>query len=201
MIAILNVAGCMDRIGTTTQGLQLARFIKSMDYDVAYMEMNDKNYIKHAGKVYADFEEKGDGLTSVQNIDVLSRSKYKDIKKGGAKLDYLICDYGACSDRKFDKKEFLEGGVPILVGGVKPNELAETEAVLRDKAMQKAYFIFSFATDMDQEELLTNMGKKKDEAFFSPYLPDPFVQPDSEKEDYFQAVMSTIMYHLTGGNE
>ena len=46
MIAFINVAGCMDRIGTTTQAVQLTRFIKSMDYDVAYMEMNDKNYIR-----------------------------------------------------------------------------------------------------------------------------------------------------------
>ncbi len=200
MIAFINVAGCMDRIGTTTQALQLARFIKSMDYDVAYMEMNDKNYIKNTKLVYSDYEEQDTDVITVQGIDVIPRNKLSDIRKGGANLDFLIIDHGTVNDKKFDKKEFLQGGVPILVGGIKANELLETENALRDKDMQKAFFIFSFVEDGDNDELLVNMGKKKDETFFSPYFPDPFVQMDESKEDYFQQVMSAVMQRVEGGN-
>ncbi len=200
MIAFINVAGCQERIGTTTQALQLARFIRSMDYDVAYMEMNDKNYIKNTNLVYSDYEEQDTGIITVQGIDVIPRSKYIDIKKGGSNLDFLIIDHGCVNDKRFDRKEFLHGGIPILVGGIKANELGETENALRDNEMQKAFFVFSFVEDGDNEELLINMGRKKDETFFSPYFPDPFVQMDESKEDYFQQVMSAVMQRVEGGN-
>ena len=199
MIAFINVAGCIDRIGTTTQAVQLTRFIKSMDYDVAYMEMNDKNYIKNTNSVYSDYEEKDTGIISVQGIDVIPRHKYIDIKKGGSNLDFLIIDHGCVNDKRFDRKEFLHGGIPILVGGIKANELGETENALRDNEMQKAFFVFSFVEEEDNEELLLNMGRKKDETFFSPYFPDPFVQMDESKEDYFQQVMSAVMLRVERG--
>ncbi len=40
------------------------------------------------------------------------------------------------------------------------------------------------------------MGRKKDETFFSPYFPDPFVQMDESKEDYLQQVMSAVMMRV-----
>ncbi len=189
----------MDRIGTTTQCIQLTRFIKSMGYDVAYMELNDKNYIKNTRYVYSDYDESDNGIVTVQGINCIPRSKYRDIKNGGAKLDFLICDFGPVNDRKFDKKEFLNGGTPILVGGVKANELSDTESALRDSSFQKAFFIFSFIDTSDREELLVNMGRKTDETFFSPYFPDPFIQSDVSKEDYFQEIMSAVMIRMERG--
>ncbi len=47
--------------------------------------------------------------------------------------------------------------------------------------------------------LLLNMGRKKDETFFSPYFPDPFVQMDKSKEYYFQQVMSAVMMRVERG--
>ena len=58
---------------------------------------------------------------------MIPRHKYIDIKQGGSNLDFLIIDHGCVNDKRFDRKEFLYGGIPILVGGVKANELAETE--------------------------------------------------------------------------
>ena len=58
------------------------------------------------------------------------------------------------------------------------------------------FFVFSFVEEGDNEELLLNMGRKKDETFFSPYFPDPFVQMDESKEDYLQQVMSAVMMRV-----
>ena len=42
----VGIVGCQPRIGTTTQALQLTLCLMHMGYNVAYVEMGERDYIE-----------------------------------------------------------------------------------------------------------------------------------------------------------
>ena len=58
MEGIINIAGVMPRIGTTTFALQLIGFLKANNYNAAYVERNPNRYIKNAIGMYASGERR-----------------------------------------------------------------------------------------------------------------------------------------------
>ena len=45
MEGIINIAGVIPRMGTTTMSLQLVRFLQENGYDACYVEMSRQDYI------------------------------------------------------------------------------------------------------------------------------------------------------------
>ena len=48
----VGIVGCQPRIGTTTQALQLTLCLMHMGYNVAYVEMGERDYIEKLDALY-----------------------------------------------------------------------------------------------------------------------------------------------------
>lgn len=195
MEGIINIAGAMPRIGTTTQCLQLAKYIQSCsDYKVAYVECNSQDYIWSASEMYQSVRgDKTGGLMTIEGVNMYNQSRLPELTKGGVDIDFLICDYGDVESQGFNKESFLKGTVKALVAGVKPNEIHYTEKALRDKAYEDAIYIFSHVPISDREELMGLMGKHAADTFFSPYIPDPFQNTNEAILPYYEKLMPHII--------
>ena len=76
MEGIINIAGVMPRIGTTTFALQLIGFLKANNYNAAYVERNPNRYIKNAIGMYASGkEDSAVGKYSCEGIDLFPGSE------------------------------------------------------------------------------------------------------------------------------
>lgn len=196
MEGIITIAGCMPRIGTTTQAMGLARYIQECsDYKVAYVECNAQNYIWSASELYRSTKnDRSGGHMNIEGINMYNSSRIGELTVGGTDIDFLICDCGDINSREFDETRFLTGNARILVGGVKPNELHYTEKALRIKEYADSIFIFSFVPGEDREELKESMGSHAEDTFFSPFMPDPFMHLTKETaEGYYEKLMPHII--------
>ena len=170
----IGVVGGQERIGTTTQSLQIVLYLQLMGSKVCYVEMNKSNYIEQTKQLY----------NSVKYNEVSGKYTTNDIEmfKGGnlpfvikANYDYIIKDYGNV-ENDFNKLSFLESDIQIIVVGAKPNEIFQTTECLRDKAYTNSKYIFSFVPKGDREDILEMMGSKSSDTFFATLnVYDPFV--------------------------
>lgn len=177
----VGVVGSQDRIGTTTQALQLVLCLKSMDYDVAYVEMGLQGYLNKLKALYQDITE-SEMCMCYQGIDMYSSGQIVNANKRG--YDYLIKDYGNVCDPDFQKVSYLEQDIKIIVGGVKANEIEFVEKILDEKCYGDAKYIFSFVAQDDQQEIKRLMGDHRQDTYFSLYIPDPFTYADNEDYAY-----------------
>ena len=201
MEGIITVAGCMPRIGTTTQALQLARYIaECSDYKVAYVECNAQNYIWSASEMYyAVKKDKTGGHINLEGLDLYAKERLEELTAGGVDIDFLVCDYGDMNAREFDKKGFLNGSVKIFVGGVKPNELYYSERALRIPEYADAVYVFSYVPKQDQEEIRQNMGMHAEDTFFAPYTPDPLQHMNQDvANNYYVKLMPHLIKRIAG---
>lgn len=197
MEGIINIAGVMPRIGTTTQALQLARYIKACsDYKVAYIECNSQNYIWSASGMYAATRDSTGGYVNIEGIDLYTQARMSELTQGGVDIDFLICDYGDLLAASFDRTAFMQGSVRVLTAGVKPNELHYTESTLRAQEYNDAVYIFTHVPPADVEEITGLMGTHAEDTFFSPYIPDPFQQMTEDKLPYYEKLMPRILQKI-----
>ena len=132
----IGVAGAIHRIGTTTQAIQMVKFLISKGYKACYIEVNEtkyknilikqaEQYISYAEKVKIAFEvEKDDeelGFISYEKVDMLYKpDKLASIEE---EYDFYVYDYGTYSDRGFNKAAFLKDDITIFVTGANPTEI------------------------------------------------------------------------------
>lgn len=202
MEGIINIAGTMPRIGTTTVAMQLIRFIYKFGYTAAYIEMNDHRYAESAYDMYADTKKDDDlKMITCEGIDCYPPSGLKTLTSGGAPYDFLVCDYGSMTEDIFKKTEhsFKNNGIPIIVAGVKANEIKYTENALRDRELDKAIYIFNFMKDDDKAEISGKMLDRSSLTTFMNYVPDPFDKISGETADICLGVMNNVMKLLRKG--
>lgn len=189
----IGVAGTIHRIGTTTQAIQIVKFLISKGYKACYVEVNEtkyknilirkaEQYISYAEKVKIAFEiEKEDddlGMISYEKVDML----YKPDKLANMdeEYDYYVYDYGTYSDRGFNKAAFLKDDLTIFVTGANPTEIDYTIDIAVNSSYIKSKLLFSFLEEAERESFI---GYMKDynaagRCFFVPYTPNPFVLCD-----------------------
>lgn len=202
MEGIINIAGVMPRIGTTTFALQLIGFLKANNYNAAYVERNPNRYIENAIGMYASGEEDNSvGKYSCEGIDLFPETGMEYLTAGGSPYDYIICDFGNVQQPDFSRSSniFKEKGVPIIVAGLKANELPYTEQILQDKGYRKAAYVFNFTRKEDEAEVLELMKELSPVTAFLPYTPDPFIYAGNA-EQAFYTVMNHVLKRLQEGN-
>lgn len=202
MEGIINIAGVMPRIGTTTFALQLIGFLKANNYNAAYVERNPNRYIKNAIGMYASGkEDSAVGKYSCEGIDLFPEAGMEYLTAGGSPYDYIVCDFGNVQQPDFVKASgtFKEKGVPVVVAGLKANELSYTEKILKDKSYRQAAYVFNFARKEDEAEVLGLMKELSPATAFLPYTPDPFIYAGNA-EKAFYTVMNHVMRRLQEGN-
>ena len=187
---IINIAGTLSRIGTTTQSLQLVKYLQRSGYSAAYFECNEQNYIAGVFEQCLSLEpyKKGTMITCF-DIDMYPGEFLLDFSDGNSKYDFLICDYGNMQLDKFNQSGFLSGDARILVGGWEPNERYELTRRLGETKYEDSIFMLSFIDHEIEPFVREQMGSAEQRTFCSPYMPDPFGTYPMQDGDMYPKLM------------
>ncbi|MFR3730006.1 hypothetical protein [Lacrimispora sp.] len=177
------VAGCLGRIGTTTQAIQIVKYLSLMGYRCCYVEMNRSGYIDGVKELYNNVkEDRKVKRITYEHVDMFRRENIAEI----GKLDYefLVKDYGSVLDQSFEKISFLEQNFRIFCGGIKPGEINCVYDVLSNSNYRATGYIFSFVPNVDREAIKEMMDEKKDFTFFCDYVPDAYLYSSTSNQIY-----------------
>lgn len=178
----VGIVGSQSRIGTTTQALQLVLCLQELEYDAAYVEMGSRDYLKKLNGLYENVHEESNGMVLCKEIPMFTSSHIVAANRKG--YDFLIKDYGSICDSGFEKISFLEQDIKIIVGGIKANEIEFVEAAMEEACYSDVYYIFSFVSKEEQQDIKALMGDRKQYTYFSMYTPDPFTYKENEAYSY-----------------
>ena len=94
---VISVAGCCNRIGTTTQALQIIKYLQFLGHKAAYIQLNDSEYVQKAAGLYsAEDIDRSLGRVTLNGTDLYSKpDQIAEIR--GMGYEYLVYDFG---DRK-----------------------------------------------------------------------------------------------------
>lgn len=167
---VIACAGIGSRIGTTTQAVQTALYLKSTGATVAVVQMNKNTSSLEAfipimeTTLINDLEFEMGGLTIFRNSGAISKAK--------ANYNYVVCDYGDYLALA-DNTVFLDKDVKIVIAGIKPWESAQLEQIflVDDGSIN---YIFTFAPPLDHPAIKEQMLESAEKTFFAPYTPDYF---------------------------
>lgn len=198
MEGIINIAGVMPRIGTTTLALQLILFLKENGYEAAYVEMGTENYLWAVENMYENcIADKQPGKITCEGIELYNKSRMKELTAGGSGYDYLVCDYGNLQADGFSLNAFNHCTATILAAGMKANEVFYTQQALKNAELKDAFYLFNFVSKKEQADIKTMMGNKAALTAFAPYMPDPFTWVP-EAESCYLAVMDHVVAKAEG---
>lgn len=189
---IISVAGCCNRIGATTQALQIVKYLQFLGHRAAYIQLNDSTYVQMAANLYsAEDIDSVLGRVTLNGVDLYSNpNKIAEIR--AMDYEYLVYDFGSYSDKNFNMIQFLEKDVRIIVGGDSPYELSAMQDVFRSPILQNStYYIFSFVHENDFKDIKELMEDKAEMTFFARYTPDPFVYT-SDSNDLYDKIIGAI---------
>ena len=170
------MAGCIKRMGTTTQALQIVKYLQFIGRKAAYFQMNASNFVEAVKDAYEQVTVDEDiGLVSYANTDMYYRTdKLQEVLN--LDYDYLIFDYGVAGENGFNKISFLEKERQIFVVGSKPGgEFQKTYDVIKNNFYNNVFYIYNFVTSGEQEDIKELMGEKAEVTFFAKEARDPFV--------------------------
>ena len=178
----IGIAGASSRIGTTTQAIQIVKYLMFNGYKACYIQMNSHKYIEQLVEWFETDSTKEDemiGRVTYKSVDMFyDLSKLQSILKLG--YDYYVYDYGVFSDPDFNKISFLERDHQIFCCGSKPNELTEAYTVIENAFYNDVAYIYTFVPESDREAVMGLMEQKQNRTYFADYNPDPFVYSNAE---------------------
>lgn len=114
----VGIAGSQERIGTTTQALQMILNLKALEYDAAYIEMGQQSYLEKLRELEKEDIVKKENCISFMEVDLYSSNQIIYANRQG--YDYLIKDYGNIYDPNFEQISFLEQDLKIIVEALRP---------------------------------------------------------------------------------
>ena len=159
-VKTIGVAGAVRRMGTTTQALQIVKYLKFNGYKAAYFEMNNHGFVKAVREFYqnVDMYYKAERLKEVQDKD----------------YEYIVYDYGVYSEHDFNKVSFLEKDIQIFVVGSKPDEFEKTYDLIKSNFYNDVFYVFNFTAETEKKDIKELMEDKADKTFFADESKDPF---------------------------
>ena len=174
----IGIAGSMHRMGTTTQAIQIVKFLSFHGKKACYIEMNDTDYVKNI-KEWFDCDEADEWLGKVtfEHVDLFYKeSMLPEVLEED--YDYFIYDYGAYDDPSFNRTSFLEKDIRIFVVGSTAGEMPASQSIIRSAFYKNIEYIFNLVPESERKEILEMMEEKAEHTYFSGYSPDPFVIQD-----------------------
>lgn len=188
---IIAIVGACKRIGTTTQAIQIIKYLSLLGLKAAYVEMNGNRYVERLKELYGiemSDEEQQQGKVTYQGVDMFyKQEKIAAILK--LDYDYYIYDFGAFTDTNFNLINFLEKDISIIVGGAKPNEMDSISALISKTIINDVFYIFSFSHSSEHEDILELMEEKAERTAFAIYSPDPFLY-SAESNPVYEKMIS-----------
>lgn len=170
----IGIAGSIKRMGTTTQALQIVKYLLFKGYKAAYYEMNNHKFVEAVADAYSDVDKDDiDGVVKYQKVDMYYKAdKLKEVQNKD--YDFIVYDFGVYSDHDFNKVSFLEKDIQIFVVGSKPDEFSKTYNVIKNNFYNNVFYIFNFTSDTEKKDLLELMEDKSEYTFFADTAKDPF---------------------------
>lgn len=188
----VGVTGACHRIGTTTQAIQITRYLASLGYKTCLVEMNENRYqnkrkrlskkeeLSFFEKTRLLFETEIDqpeiGYIRFQGMDIYYKqdmlSELSDMN-----YDYLVYDYGVYTDIGFNKTAFLKDNLQFFCAGAGAAEIDFALDVAENVSYKKADLIFSFTAEGDRNEIRLAMEEtgSGNRCFFTEYTPNPYI--------------------------
>ncbi|WP_101698693.1 hypothetical protein [Clostridium minihomine] len=169
----VGLMGCMSRIGTTTQAIQIVKYLMYYGAKAAYIEMNDSGFVKLITEYYSNVSMDHNLCKVIyQDVDMFyAQDKISEILK--LDYDYFIYDYGVYAP-SVNRISYFEKNINIMVAGTKPSEIIQLRRVLTDMYDKNIEYIFSFSDENEQQDILKMMENKASKTHFAVYSPDYF---------------------------
>lgn len=184
----IGVCGCIERIGTTTLALQLAKHLSFTGRKVAYLERNKSGFISATKAAYKCEEDEALGKISFDDIDMFyDLSLIKKILSEG--YDCLIYDYGISTNENI--VSLLEQDEIFICCGLKNKELSGTYEVLRRFLHSEGSinYCFNFIHPSLYDQTLAMMGKKSSKTMFLGYTPEMLIL-ESDNHKQFEKILA-----------
>lgn len=169
----ISLCGACRRIGTTTQAVQIIKYLQFNGYKAAYIEMNNTGFVLQLAQLYSDakINKTQHNKVSYRNVDFFySQEELYNILK--MDYDYFVFDYGSAADPAFNAISFIEKDIPIICCGSAPNEWGATNSVISKALFYDTYYIFNFCDKTEQADVKELMQEKAKKTIFSGYAPD-----------------------------
>lgn len=186
----VSLCGACRRIGTTTQAVQIVKYLQFNGQKAAFIEMNNTGFVSQLARVYSDTViDREQGKVSYKNIDFFYNQEQlsETLKKP---YDYFVFDYGSADDSKFNAISFIEKDIAIIVCGSSPNEWDATNSVIAKTILNDAYYIFNFCDVSEQADIKELMEEKSKKTIFAGYSPD-FCQFTADRDNLYGAIIKT----------
>lgn len=180
----IGIAGAGNRIGVTTQALQIVRFLNMNKKKACYVQLNNTHFVENLVGVYDNaFVDKEIGKVSYDGIDMFfDREKLSNLFLYG--YDYYIYDYGNILNKNFECASYEEKNIKILVAGVKPNEIINLDKSLDRLYQKNINYIFSFTPKSDRDDIREYLDNQAVNCCFTSYTPDMFMFNNNNSEIY-----------------
>lgn len=196
----IGIMGTCHRIGTTTQALQIVKYLQSKGYKACYVEMNNYLYpnmqlsrkerpeITFVNKAKLamdyDYEDEALGLVTIEGVDMYyKQDRLPEILEKD--YDFYIYDYGVYTERDFNKASYLKDDTKLIASGTNVVELDYTLNIMQNVSYNSSDLIFSFTAEKDREEFVLWMQhfKAGERCYFADYTPNPFILSNYELYD------------------
>lgn len=177
----VGVIGAQSRIGTTTQSIQIIKYLNYIGYKACYIEVNSSGYLKSLQQLYPNaFNDTVSGCVKYMNINMYDITRIN--KALDADYDYYIYDYGNIETA--NKTSFFEKNIKILCSGIKPNEMFQSTQAIKELNNLGCFYIFSFVQDADKKDVLELMLEQRRKVSFADYAPEAFEFIEKSKTVY-----------------
>lgn len=175
----IGITGSCSRMGTTTQALQLVKYLQLKGYKACYFEVNANHYVETLAEFYESAHDEYLGKVTFAKVDMYYKQEHLPVILQ-QEYDYFIFDFGCYSDTDFNKTSFLEKDLRIFCMGTKADEMPYTQAVLMNEFYKDVLYIYSFTSNQDQEDIIDLMEDRAQNTFFASWAPDPFILASPE---------------------
>jgi len=169
--------GVCSRIGTTTQALQIVKYLQTKGKKACYLSMTGVPLTEWKELFGGEETDKADVELSrirVRGVDMFfDPAKILKIEAEG--YQYIVYEYGSLSNTKQNSQtEAMSKDIRIVVAGIKPGETEGLEKVFSSMVGNATYYIFSFVPESEKQNVLKNQGSMAEKTVFAAYTPDPF---------------------------
>ena len=161
-------------MGTTTAAIQLVKHLQLKGYQACYIEVNATGFVKKQLEYFAGTDEDASiGRVTYENVDMYHKQEFlQEVLRQN--YDFFVFDYGAYSERGFNKTSFLEKDIRIFVAGSKAQEMQYTNEIMKNEYYTDVYYLFNFISEKEKPDIVEYMETKKEHTFFTVYTPDQF---------------------------
>lgn len=170
----IGVTGVCRRMGTTTAAVQIVKYLQLKGYRACYIEVNETGFAEGQGQYFLDVNtDLALGRITYESVDMFYKQEnLQEVLHQD--YDFFIFDYGAYSERGFNKTSFLEKDIRIFVAGSKASEMQYTQEVIKNEYYTDVCYLFNFISEKEKPDILEYMEDKAEKTYFTVYTPDQF---------------------------